>query len=150
MTKSVKSQSAHKMQVGTIADAGSELGQWEQSFRDHVADIPPMKIDQLHYNESAERLRKLLQSGLLRQTDLRDHPDRFFIAHRIMSEWATRLGPGFGIRFTVQVHECPSWHHSTHTPTWTIFTIQIDHQSLCTSMPLIGLDAVQSICGNYR
>jgi len=90
------------MQVGTIADASSELGQWEQSFRDHVADIPTMKIDQLHYTESAERLRKLLQSGLLRQTDLRDHPDRFFIAHRIMSEWATQLGPGFGIRFTVQ------------------------------------------------
>merc|ERR1711865_978841 len=81
------------MQVGTIADASSELGQWEPSFRDHVADIPTMKIDQLHYTESAERLRKLLQSGLLRQTDLRDHPDRFFIAHRIMSEWATQLGP---------------------------------------------------------
>ena len=27
---------------------------------------------------------------------------RFFAAHRVLSEFATQLGPGFGIRFTVQ------------------------------------------------
>ena len=29
-------------------------------------------------------------------------PERFFAAHRVLSEFATQLGPGFGIRFTVQ------------------------------------------------
>eukprot|EP00971_Amphidinium_carterae_P242659 4818057-Amphidinium_carterae.1 len=30
--------------------------------------------------------------------------ERFFLAHRIMSEFATTIGPGFSIRFTVQVN----------------------------------------------
>ena len=50
-------------------------------------------------------LRDLMMTERLSQTDLRDRPQRFFAAHRILSNWATYLGPGFGIRFTVQYSE---------------------------------------------
>lgn len=59
-------------------------------------------MGQISYSESAERLRVLLKDGMLRQTDLTHRPERFFEAHRLLSNYATRLGPGFGIRFTVQ------------------------------------------------
>jgi len=35
-------------------------------------------------------------------TDLRDNPDRFFLAHRLLAKHAPAYGPGFWIRFTVQ------------------------------------------------
>jgi len=75
--------------------------QWTNSFRDSISDLPAMGPG-VHYNKSAERLRKMLTEGLLLQTDLRDAPERFFQAHREISQHATLLGPGFGIRFTVQ------------------------------------------------
>ncbi|CAJ1455961.1 unnamed protein product, partial [Effrenium voratum] len=34
--------------------------------------------------------------------DLRERPENFFLAHQLLSEYATQVGPGFGIRFTVQ------------------------------------------------
>ena len=39
---------------------------------------------------------------MLRFTDLRDKPERFFAAHRELARRAVQLGPGFWIRFTVQ------------------------------------------------
>jgi len=54
------------------------------------------------YQDSAEQLRGLVRSRLLKFTDLRDDPEKFFLAHRLLAEHATRLGPGFWIRFTVQ------------------------------------------------
>jgi hypothetical protein len=48
---------------------------------------------------SSALLRRLVRSGLLRYTDMRDAPEKFFIAHRLLS--TIGLG-GFGIRFTVQ------------------------------------------------
>lgn len=59
-----------------------------------TADMP--------FEDSADRLRKLLQTGLLRLTDLRDEPERFFRAHRLLGRHAVPHGPGFFIRFTVQ------------------------------------------------
>ena len=42
------------------------------------------------------------QTGLLSPLDLVKRPARFFEAHRMLVQHSTRLGPGFGIRFTVQ------------------------------------------------
>jgi len=49
--------------------------------------------------ESSQVLRTLCRSKLLRYTDMRDDPERFFAAHRLL---ASRILGGFGIRFTVQ------------------------------------------------
>jgi len=77
--------------------------EWQQAFRQHIADIPAIGSD-IHYSKSADRLRRLVREGPLRLTDLRDAPEKFFEAHRLLSEFATQVGPGFGIRFTVQVN----------------------------------------------
>lgn len=76
---------------------------WTQRFREHVRDLPAtLGSSNTSHEQAAERLRGLISSGLLRHTEVRDDPERFFAAHRVLSEFATRLGPGFGIRFTVQ------------------------------------------------
>ena len=49
--------------------------------------------------QSAAALRRLVRSGVLKFTDMADDPDKFFLAHRLLS--TVGLG-GFGIRFTVQ------------------------------------------------
>ena len=46
-------------------------------------------------------MRNLCKTDLLRGTDLRDEPERFFEAHRILARHAVSHGPGFWIRFTV-------------------------------------------------
>lgn len=48
---------------------------------------------------SSQALRSLVKSGVLRFTDMKDNPEKFFMAHRLLS--TVGLG-GFGIRFTVQ------------------------------------------------
>lgn len=79
---------------------------WESGFRQHCADLPSQAAQQegVHYTASAERLRRLMRESNLRLVDLKEHPDRFFRAHDVLSEFATQLGPGFGIRFTVQAN----------------------------------------------
>lgn len=57
--------------------------------------------------DSAGSMRKLLLTGLLRHTDLRDNPNRFFKAHRLLARHAVAHGPGFWIRFTVLHHPEP-------------------------------------------
>eukprot|EP00193_Tetraselmis_chui_P017186 CAMPEP_0177778082 /NCGR_PEP_ID=MMETSP0491_2-20121128/15754_1 /TAXON_ID=63592 /ORGANISM="Tetraselmis chuii, Strain PLY429" /LENGTH=482 /DNA_ID=CAMNT_0019297311 /DNA_START=210 /DNA_END=1659 /DNA_ORIENTATION=- len=61
---------------------------WLADFQAHVNGLPELLAG------DAKRALSL--------TDLRDAPERFFSAHHVLSEFATRLGPGFGIRFTVQ------------------------------------------------
>eukprot|EP01134_Creolimax_fragrantissima_P003174 CFRG3174T1 len=72
--------------------------EWAARWTDTVKDIR----SDLHYNESSDQLRAIIKSGLLRFTDLRDDPERFFEAHRILALNSPKLGPGFWIRFTVQ------------------------------------------------
>ena len=48
--------------------------------------------------QSAAEMRQLIKSRVLRFTDMRDRPDLFFLAHRLL---ATRMLGGYGIRFTV-------------------------------------------------
>jgi len=48
---------------------------------------------------SAQLLRKLVRSETLKFTDMRDAPEKFFLAHRLLSSVGLN---GFGVRFTVQ------------------------------------------------
>ena len=48
-----------------------------------------------HYNVSAARLRDLLKNGLWKSTDLRDAPEKFFAAHRLLSAHAAAIGEAF-------------------------------------------------------
>jgi acyl-CoA oxidase len=83
-------------------EVGGSLAVWVASFRSATADLPSLLGPGASHEAAASRLRRLVRSGILKLTDVRDNPERFFAAHRVLSEFATRLGPGFGIRFTVQ------------------------------------------------
>lgn len=50
-----------------------------------TVDLAAMDIHSISYLESAKRMRTLLQTGLLRHTDLNDNPERFFLAHRLLA-----------------------------------------------------------------
>jgi hypothetical protein len=65
-----------------------------------------MDIHGITYDKSAERMRTLLKTGLLKHADLHDNPERFFLAHRLLAHHAPKLGPGFWIRFTVHYNLC--------------------------------------------
>jgi alkylation response protein AidB-like acyl-CoA dehydrogenase len=56
----------------------------------------------INFDESAAQLREILQLGLMKMTDLRDDPEWFFEAHRIIAWHAKELGLGFWTRFMVQ------------------------------------------------
>lgn len=88
-----------------IAAEGSALAAWEADWRDHIADLKNLGCN-VPYEASVERFRKVVASGLLQPTDIRDCPERFFMAHRVLAELATSLGPGFWIRFTVHYNLC--------------------------------------------
>jgi len=69
--------------------------QWQRDFLAHTASYNRLCTP----TESGNALRQLIQSKLLLFTDMRDAPERFFAAHRLL---ASRILGGFGIRFTVQ------------------------------------------------
>lgn len=73
---------------------------WRTKFEDFTATI---SCD-VSYEESAQKLRDLVKSEMLLFTDMRDNPNRFFEAHRLLLAPGGHeaRGPGFGIRFTVQ------------------------------------------------
>lgn len=78
---------------------------WEAAFREHMASIKAAGAD-IPYQDSVAFLRRLVQSGTLRHTDIRSNPERFLASHRLLAELATSLGPGFWIRFTVHFNLC--------------------------------------------
>ena len=78
--------------------ADMPLDQWAALFREEVLGVAAMDMHTVGYQESAERLRAIVQSGLLLHTDLVDRPERFFLAHRLLAEHTPKLGPGFWIR----------------------------------------------------
>ena len=61
-----------------------------------VKDELPLATDPAR---SAQLLRRLVKSEVLRFTDMRDEPEKFFLAHRLLSSVGLN---GFGVRFTVQ------------------------------------------------
>jgi acyl-CoA oxidase len=82
--------------IRTLATATDAA--WEKQWQ---AQVDTVTGDVGSYEESAAQLREMSKSGVLRFTDLRDNPERFFSAHRILAEQSPLLGPGFWIRFTV-------------------------------------------------
>ena len=69
-------------------------GDFSTQFLALVADYDRRNTPQ----QSALEMRKLIKTGVLKFTDMRDRPDLFFLAHRLL---ATRMLGGYGIRFTV-------------------------------------------------
>lgn len=80
--------------------------EWSEAFKKATVDLAAMDVHSISYLESAKRMRTLLQTGLLRHTDLNNNPERFFLAHRLLARHAPALGPGFWIRFTVHYNLC--------------------------------------------
>merc|ERR1711871_1460390 len=68
---------------------------WTENFLKEIEDVPTATDPY----QSSQVLRELVKSKLLKFTDMRDDPAKFFLAHRLLS--TVGLG-GFGIRFTVQ------------------------------------------------
>jgi acyl-CoA oxidase len=68
---------------------------WQKEWSQVVASIR----SDVSYQDSAKQLRNLIKTGLLKFTDVKDAPDKFFLAHRML---VGLRGPGFWIRFTVQ------------------------------------------------
>lgn len=52
----------------------TDEGEWAAAFRKEMEYIH----GECHYEESAEMLRRLIKSGVLRFTDLQEDPERFF------------------------------------------------------------------------
>jgi acyl-CoA oxidase len=71
------------------------MQRWTDDFLAAVKDVPAATDPA----QSAAVLRSLVKSELLKFTDMRDQPEKFFMAHRHLA--TVGLG-GFGIRFTVQ------------------------------------------------
>jgi len=71
--------------------------EWRQQWIEAVSKIR----SDVSYDQSAQQLRSLQQTGLLKLTDLKYNPAKFFEAHRLLARHAPNLGPGFWIRFTV-------------------------------------------------
>ena len=53
---------------------------WTASFLDAVKDVP----NATDPAKSADVLRSLVRTGLLSFTDMRDAPEKFFLAHRLL------------------------------------------------------------------
>ena len=88
--------------LSTAAAAIDEDAEWAVAFKDATDAFSGEDSHEI----SAQRMRELVKSGLLRHTDLRDRPDRFFEAHRLLARRAVSEGPGFWIRFTVHYNLC--------------------------------------------
>lgn len=92
--------------LSASAIAEMSLDNWALAFKQATVDVAKMDVKKVTYDESAQRLRALLKTGLLRHTDLVDKPERFFLAHKLLAEHSPQLGPGFWIRFTVHYNLC--------------------------------------------
>ena len=56
--------------------------EWSEAFKQATVGLASMDVHGISYTESAQRMRDLLRTGLLRHTDLTQSPERFFLAHR--------------------------------------------------------------------
>ena len=71
------------IKTGSITKYGRSFssisGEWEAKFRESIKDV---KHD-ISHEKSAEILRNLVGTGLLKHTDLRDQPNKFFEAQYV-------------------------------------------------------------------
>jgi len=78
--------------------------EWETAFKEATKNIH----GRCTYQEGAEMLRELIRTKLLKFTDIKENPARFFAAHRLLlapgNQGVGRLSDasGFGVRFTVE------------------------------------------------
>lgn len=90
-------------QLSTAPAVFDEEVEWETAWLEATEEVYDSSRS---FEDSAEGLRQLVKTGLLRHTDVRDHPERFFKAHRLLARHAVKHGPGFWIRFTVHYNLC--------------------------------------------
>lgn len=83
-----------------------DLEDWAVAFKRETIDLADVDSGSLSYEQSAERMRSLVRSSVLRHDDIVKKPERFFLAHRLLAFHAPKLGPGFWIRFTVHYNLC--------------------------------------------
>ena len=98
LSTSTTSRSAAQHHANSNAAVVTDDAAWTSAWQEQVDTITG---EVGSYEESADQLRNISKSGILRFTDLRDHPERFFGAHRLLAKESPKLGPGFWIRFTV-------------------------------------------------
>lgn len=90
------------------ADTRGGDAEWCANFADVVNSVLP-EVTGKGYHESAGALQKIIKNkkAPLLLTDVRDRPERFFAAHRIIAYLvAPEEAPGFWIRFTVHFNLC--------------------------------------------
>jgi len=73
-----------------------DVADFTAKFLAEIKSDLPHATDPAH---SSSLLRRLVKAGHLKFTDMRDAPEKFFLAHRLLAGSGTS---GFGIRFTVQ------------------------------------------------
>ena len=82
-----------------LSARGEKLSAWAAE----VGRLRSAEADsELTFEASSSMLRDLVRRGLVKMTDLRDDPEWFFEAHRIVAAHGDDLGSGFWTRFTVQ------------------------------------------------
>ena len=92
----------HRSTAVASTEAESEAA-WEAAWLEATEECYDSSRS---FRDSAAGLRALIKTGLLTHTDLRDNPERFFKAHRLLARHAVKHGPGFWIRFTVHYNLC--------------------------------------------
>jgi len=95
--------SSRPLSTAMVMSPEEEEAEWEASWMEATEEVYDSSRS---FQDSAAGLRQLIKTGLLRHTDLRDRPDRFFKAHRLLARHAVKHGPGFWIRFTVHYNLC--------------------------------------------
>lgn len=83
-----------------------DLVEWSTAFKRETVDIANTDTAAVSYQDAAENMRALLKSNILLHDDIVHRPERFFRAHKLLGRHATKLGPGFWIRFTVHYNLC--------------------------------------------
>ena len=82
--------SSAAIEMPPLFECDHDPEEWTRLF---TAEAEKIRSDVSHY-ESANILKSLTKADLLRGTDLRDHPERFFEAHRILAQQTVQHGPG--------------------------------------------------------
>ena len=89
------SKNLFKRTLATTTTKDFNVEQFTEDFLAQISDVPVASDPAM----SAAILRRLVKSKVLKFNDMEDAPEKFFLAHRLLS--TVGLG-GFGIRFTVQ------------------------------------------------
>jgi len=101
---------------GPLLNRAVDDAEWSAAFEKATVGVAEMDPTAIDYATSAQRMRDLLRTGLLKHTDLCNNPERFFLAHRILAAHSSKVGPGFWVRFTVHYNLCAGTVLALGTP----------------------------------